>query len=109
MLKRPDGIYNQANPSGQVNPLALSDAYNDIVNITTLLGNINAGFKFTDWLEYRLLMGLNYGRGDRKAEIQGWIKGTGGNADGKGVAGVFNRYLSSQTITHTLNFNRDSQ
>lgn len=107
VLKRPNGMYNQTNPSGQVNPLALSDAYNDIVNITTLLGNLNAAYKFTDWLEYRLLYGLNYGRGDRKAEIQGWIKGTGGNADGKGVAGVFTRNLSSQTVTHTLNFVKD--
>ncbi len=107
VLKRPNGMYNQQNPSGQVNPLALSDAYNDYVNITTLLGNINAAYKFTDWLEYRLLYGLNYGRGDRKAEIQGWIKGTGGNADGKGVAGIFDRNLSSQTITHTLNFIKD--
>jgi iron complex outermembrane receptor protein len=106
-LKRSNGLYNQENPSGQVNPLALSDAYTDIVNITTLLGNINAAYKFTDWLEYRFLYGLNYGRGDRKAEIQGWIKGTGGNADGKGLAGVFTRNLSSQTITHTLNFIKD--
>lgn len=107
VLTRPNGLYNQTNPSGQVNPLALSAAYNDNVNITTLLGNLNAAYKFTDWLEYRFLYGLNYGRGDRKAEIQGWIKGTGGNADGKGVAGVFTRNLSSQTITHTLNFVKD--
>jgi TonB-linked SusC/RagA family outer membrane protein len=106
-MRRSNGLYNQENPSGQVNPLALSDAYNDIVNITTLLGNVNAAYKFTDWLEYRLLYGVNYGTGNRKAEIQGWIKGTGGNADGKGVAGVFNRYLFSQTVTHTLNFNKD--
>ena len=106
-LKHSDGTYNQANPSGQVNPLAISDAYNDYVNITTLLGNVNAGYKFTDWLEYRFLYGLNYGRGDRKGEIQGWIKGTGGDADAKGLAAVYGRNLSSQTITHTLNFNKD--
>ncbi|HEX6432367.1 MAG TPA: SusC/RagA family TonB-linked outer membrane protein, partial [Niastella sp.] len=107
VMKRSNGMYNQENPSGQINPLAFSDAYTDIVDITTLLGNFNAAFKFTDWLEYRLLYGVNYGRGSRKAEIQGWIKGTGGNADGKGLAGVFDRYLFSQTTTHTLNFNRD--
>ncbi|OQP45794.1 SusC/RagA family TonB-linked outer membrane protein [Niastella populi] len=106
-LRRSNGLYNQENPSGQINPLAFSDAYTDIVDITTLLGNFNAAYKFTDWLEYRMLYGVNYGRGSRKAEIQGWIKGTGGNADGKGLAGVFDRYLFSQTLTHTLNFNRD--
>jgi iron complex outermembrane receptor protein len=106
-MKRSNGLYNQENPSGQINPLAFSDAYNDKVDITTLLGNFNVAFKFTDWLEYRLLYGVNYGRGGRKAEIQGWIKGTGGDADGKGLAGVFDRYLFSQTVTHTLNFNKD--
>ena len=106
-LKRSDGTYNQTNPSGQVNPLAISDAYNDYVNITTLLGNVSAAYKFTPWLEYKFLYGLNYGRGDRKGEIQGWIKGTGGDADAKGLAGVFSRNLSSSTITHTLTFNKD--
>lgn len=106
-MRRSNGLYNQENPSGQVNPLAFSDAYNDIVNITTLLGNFNIAYKFTDWLEYRLLYGINYGAGNRRAEIQGWIKGTGGNADGKGIGAVFDRYLLSQTITHTLNFNKD--
>lgn len=106
-LKHSDGTYNQANPSGQVNPLALSDAYTDVGNLNMLLGNVNAAYKITDWLEYRLLYGLNYGTGNRKAEIQGWIKGTGGNADGAGAAAVLNSYLFSQTLTHTLNFNKD--
>ena len=105
-LKRSNGTYNQENPSGQVNPLALSDAYNDVTNITTVLGNANAAYKFTDWLEYRFIYGLNYGTGDRKGEIQGWIKGTGGNADNAGAAAVLNNYLFSQTLTHTLNFNK---
>jgi TonB-linked SusC/RagA family outer membrane protein len=107
VMKRSNGLYNLENPSGQVNPLALSDAYTDNIRITTLLGNINTAYKFTDWLEYRFMYGLNYGRGDRKLEIQGWIKGTGGNADGKGLAAVLTRNLSSQVLTHTLNFNKD--
>ncbi|MCS3797900.1 SusC/RagA family TonB-linked outer membrane protein [Niastella sp. OAS944] len=106
-LRYDDGTYNQANPSGQVNPLALSDAYTDISNITTVLGNVNAAYKFFDWLEYRFVYGLNYGTGNRKGEIQGWIKGTGGNADGAGAAAVLNNNLFSQTLTHTLNFNKD--
>lgn len=106
-LIRSNGLYNQENPSGQVNPLAMSDAYNDVSNITTVLSNVNAAYKFTDWLEYRFVYGLNYGAGNRKGEIQGWIKGTGGQADGAGVAAVLNNYLFSQTLTHTLNFNRD--
>lgn len=105
-LVRKNGLYNQTNPSGQVNPLALSDAYNDRINTTTLLGSASAGFKITNDLEYKMLLGVNYSTGLRKAEIQGWIKATGGNADGKGVAGVLNNRLLSRTITHTLNFNK---
>ena len=101
-LVRSNGVYNQTNPSGQVNPLALSAAYNDVTNITTILASASASYKIMPWLEYRLLFGLNYGNGERRSEIQGWISGTGSNADAKGVAAVQNSVLNSQTITHTL-------
>ncbi len=93
------------NPNGQVNPLALSDAYNDHAKVTTLLGNISAGYKITKDLEYMMFYGLNYSSGVRGQEIQGWISGTGGNADGKGLAQTGNAQLFSQTITHTLTYN----
>jgi TonB-dependent starch-binding outer membrane protein SusC len=107
VLRRPNGTYNQSNPSGQVNPLALSDAVNDRAATTTLLGNVNAAYKILPWLEYRFLYGVNYGEGGREWEMQGWIKGTGGDAPGKGAAAVLNNRLFSQTITHTLNINKD--
>lgn len=106
-LKRNNGLYNQTNPSGQVNPLALSDSYNDITDVTTLLGSFTAGYKFTDWLEYRMMYGVNYSSGQRKAEVQGWIRSIGGNAQNKGEAGVFSNKLKSTTVTHTLNFIKD--
>ncbi|MBL7698864.1 MAG: SusC/RagA family TonB-linked outer membrane protein [Chitinophagaceae bacterium] len=106
-LKRANGIYNQENPSGLVNPLALSDAYNDIADVVSLLGNISAGYKFTDWLEYKMLYGINYSTGNRRAEIQGWIRSIGGNAQNKGEAGVFQNTLQTSTLTHTLNFTKD--
>ncbi|MBO9199456.1 MULTISPECIES: SusC/RagA family TonB-linked outer membrane protein [Niastella] len=106
-LYNKDGTYNQTNQSGQANPLALSDAYNDKTNTTTLLGNFSAGYKFADWLEYRFLYGVNYGVGDRNTEIQGWIKRIGGDAPDNGLAYTANGKLFSQTITHTLNFNKE--
>ena len=104
-LKRSNGLYNQSNPSGQVNPLALSDAYNDKSNLIQLLGSFAAAYKITPKLEYKLLYGVNYGTGTRKTELQGWIAATGGVADGNGLANIANSDLFSQTITHTLNFN----
>ncbi|HEY1872648.1 MAG TPA: SusC/RagA family TonB-linked outer membrane protein, partial [Chitinophagaceae bacterium] len=104
VLKRADGTYNQTNPSGQTNPLALSDAYNDGTSITTLLASVSAGYKITPDLEYRLLIGVNYGTGSRKQEVQGWVKSFS-NAVG-GSANVADEQLSSQTITHTLNYTK---
>jgi TonB-dependent starch-binding outer membrane protein SusC len=106
-LKRSNGLYNQTNPSGQVNPLAMSDAYNDYSTLQQLLGSFTVGYKILPNLEYKLLYGVNYGAGSRKTELQGWIKATGGSADGNGLANIANSKLFSQTITHTLNFNKD--
>jgi len=72
-----------------------------------LLANFRVGYKFTDWLEYKLLYGVNYSVGDRRAEVLGWIRATGGNAPGNGEAGVFGNKLKSSTVTHTLNFTKD--
>lgn len=104
LLKRSDGTYNQTNPSGQTNPLALSDAYNDGTSITTLLGSVSAGYKITPDLEYRVLIGVNYGTGTRKQEVQGWVKSFS-NAVG-GSANVADEQLFSETITHTLNYTK---
>ncbi len=105
VLQRSNGLFNQENPSGQVNPLAFSAAYNDITSITTILASGTAAYKITPWLEYRLLGGINYSSGNRDGEVQGWITGTGGADHGSGAA--LNNQLSSQVITHTLNFNKD--
>ena len=107
VLKRSNGLYNQTNPSGQVNPLALSDAYNDLSSLTQLLGSFGVGYKLTPELEYKMLYGINYGTGSRKQELQGWISATGGNADGQGLANVASSKLFSQTVTHTLNYNKN--
>jgi len=102
VLKRSNGLYNQTNPSGQTNPLALSDAYNDGTSITTLLGSFSAAYKITPDLEYKVLVGINYGTGVRKQEIQGWIASLGNPVGGS--ANVANQQLFSETITHTLNY-----
>ena len=103
-LVRSDGSFNQTNPSGQINPLALSKYYDDRNNVTTLLGSIIGAYKILPNLVYQILYGVNYGEGLRKMQLQGLIAATGGNADGKGEAVVANAQLFSQTITHTLTY-----
>jgi len=104
VMQRSDGSYNQTNPSGQINPLALSTYYDDRNNVTTILGSITGAYKILPNLEYRILYGANYGTGSRNMQLQGYIAATGGNADGKGEATIAAAQLFSQTITHTLNY-----
>ena len=106
LLKRGDNDYT-VNPNGQVNPALLSKAYNDYATVTSLLGNISAGYKILPELEYMFFYGVNYSTGNRGQELQGFITGTGGNADGKGLANTASAQLFSQTITHTLTYTKD--
>jgi iron complex outermembrane receptor protein len=105
-LVNSDGSFMQSNPSGQINPLALSTFYNDYSDVTQILGNAGVSFKIFPWLTYNFLYGLNYGTSTRNAELQGLIAATGGNADGKGSAEQASGSLFSQTITHTLTFDQ---
>ena len=51
--------------------------------------------------------GVNYSTGNRGQELQGFITGTGGNADGKGIGNTASAQLFSQTITHTLTYTKE--
>ena len=105
LLKRSETQYT-VNPNGQVNPSLLSKAYNDYAVVTTLLGNMSAGYKILPELEYQFFYGMNYSTGTRGQELQGYIASTGGNADGKGLANTGSAQLFSQTITHTLTYTK---
>jgi TonB-linked SusC/RagA family outer membrane protein len=105
-MVNPDGSYMQTNPSGQINPLALSAYSNDYSKVTQILGNAGLSFQIFPWLTYNFLYGLNYGSATRDAELLGLISATGSNADGKGSAAEASGTLFSETITHTLTFDK---
>ena len=101
-LRAASGLYNfPTNGSG--NPLAFNDAYSDISSVFSFLGNISAAYKITDNLEYKMLYGINHGTGTRKMNIEGWLQGIPG-VSGLGFAGLADAKLTSETITHTLNY-----
>ncbi len=101
-LRNASGLYNfPSNGSG--NPLAFNDAFSDLSSVYSFLGNISAAYKITENLEYKMLYGLNHGRGTRSLNIEGWLPGIPG-VSGLGSAGIANALLNSQTITHTLNY-----
>lgn len=92
-------------PAG-INPLVVQNAANDYATVSTVLANISAGYKILPSLEYQFFYGANYSKGNRGNELQGWITGTSSNSDGKGSANVGTAELFSQTLTHTLTFNK---
>lgn len=103
-LRKADGSLNIKYGSSVLNPLGVSEAYNDQSKVTTILGSISPYFKFTNWLDYRMLLSLNYSSGIRRASIQQWINLN--DINNKGWATIANNELLTQQVTHTLNFNR---
>ncbi|WP_245975282.1 SusC/RagA family TonB-linked outer membrane protein [Deminuibacter soli] len=87
-----------------VNPLAMSEAYNDRSKVTSILGAISPYYKITNDLEYRMLYSINYSTGIRRSMINEFINLT--DYTGKGAAYYGNNELITQQITHTLNYNK---
>jgi TonB-dependent starch-binding outer membrane protein SusC len=85
------------------NPLNVSDAVNDKSKVTTVLASIAPSFKFTNWLEYKMLFSINYGTGNRRTMRH--INTNLGSSSGftnPGFAAIANSELITQQITHTL-------
>jgi len=90
-------------PNGVGNPLALLQAYDDIARINTFLGNVSAGYKILNNLEYKLLYSVNQSDGSRYTNVYGWLQGFSG-ISGTGFGNTANASLTSQILTHTLNY-----
>jgi len=103
-FKNSSGQYNLTSNSIP-NPLAVLDGFNDVANVDVFLGNITAGYKLMDNLEYKFLYAINHGTGVRNTSIDGWVDGLQG-VSGLGVGAISNATLTSQTFTHTLNYNK---
>jgi len=101
-LTNPDGTYNQKNPSGQINPDALSAYSDDYSHVTQLFGLGGVQFTIIPGLVYNFLYGVSYATSSRDAQIQGLIAATGSNFDGKGAGQIGGATLFNQNITNTL-------
>jgi TonB-dependent starch-binding outer membrane protein SusC len=101
-----NGVFNQKNPSGQINPLALSRYWDDFAHVSQLFASSTVSAKLTKHLTYGFLYGINYALSDAQEQIQGYISGTGTNFDGKGGAEVGSAHLFSSTLTHTLTWDQ---
>ena len=103
VLRKPDGSLNIEKGS-IINPLAQLELYNDNSRVTTTLASFSPYYKFTDWLEYRLLASVNYGTGLRRTSIGQELNIP--DFQDKGFAAIGTNELVTQQLTNTLNFNR---
>ena len=103
-LRHADGSLNIKSGT-VVNPLAMTEAYNDISKVTTVLASISPYYKFTPWLEYRVLASINYSSGTRRSSIRQDINLS--NTLGRGWASISSNELTTQQFTQTLNFNKE--
>ena len=90
--------------SSTINPVAQQQYYNDNSRVTTALASISPYYKFTDWLEYRALLAVNYSTGIRRTSIDQRLNIS--DYQQLGYAAIGNSELVTQQMTHTLNFNK---
>lgn len=101
-LKKADGSYNINPGGGNENPLALADLQKENLKVTTVIGSIAPSYKFTDWLEYKLIFSINHSTGERRTSSNQVLTPN----DPRGSASITNTELTTQQVTHTLNFNK---
>ena len=103
-LRNPDGsLYIVA--GDVVNPLAAQELYNDKSRVNAVLASIAPSYKFTDWLQYRLQLSVNYNSGERRTSINKRLINYPG-IENQGFAAISNSELTTQQMVHTLNFNK---
>lgn len=90
--------------STTINPLAMSEAYDDNSKVTTVLGSISPYVKLFKDLEYRMLFSINYSTGTRRAQIASFINLE--NIVDRGVAYTGTNELITKQWTNTLNYTK---
>jgi len=103
-LRNSDGSLVIDNGGAQINPLAMSEAYDDKSIVTNILGSISPSYKITNALEFRMLYSINYGTGTRRTQIGRNINLQ--NIQNRGWANYANNELITNQLTNTLTFNK---
>jgi TonB-dependent starch-binding outer membrane protein SusC len=88
-----------------VNPIALSKFARENLKVTTVLGSLSPYYKFSGWLEYKILFSINYSSGNSRSYMDQALGiypfyPPGGNA------GINNYGLLTEQFTNTLTFNK---
>jgi iron complex outermembrane receptor protein len=106
VVKRANGTDSAVNVGGTsiINPVGMSQSYEDEAKVTTVLASVSPFYKFTNWLEYRFLYSANYSQGIRRATVGPEINIA--RSQGKGSAQIGQNEFITQQFTHTLSFNK---
>ena len=92
-------------PGDVVNPLVNQEFFNDKSRVTTILASASPYYNFTDWLQFRTLVSVNYNTGERRTSIdQRFVNYF--SVSEKGSASISNNELTTQQIANTLTFNK---
>jgi iron complex outermembrane receptor protein len=97
-----NGMYNVLG-NGVGNPLSLLAGYNDVAYVTTLLANMGVTVNIVKGLDYKFLYSINQSDGTRNTNIDGFLRGFN-PIDGNGLGIHSEANLTSQILTHTLNY-----
>ncbi|MBY0482097.1 MAG: SusC/RagA family TonB-linked outer membrane protein [Chitinophagaceae bacterium] len=103
-LYKSSGAINITPGESVVNPLAMSDGFNDQADITNLFATVGVGYKLTDNLDYKFNISLNNQTGVRRATEAPFITIPG--VEGRGYGFYANSELTSEVLQHTLNYNK---
>lgn len=82
------------------NPVELNERNKNNFKVTTILASISPSYKFTNWLEYKLLVSVNYSSGVTRSSVKPFP------SDPRGTASINSSELITKQITHTLNINK---
>lgn len=103
-LRKPDGSFNILGEGSAINPEAMSAAYDDKVDINSILASVSPSFKLTNDLEYRFTYSINHQVGERETQIASFINIAQVFNNGQAYYGTVD--LTSQLMNHTLNYNK---
>ncbi|ACU58064.1 SusC/RagA family TonB-linked outer membrane protein [Chitinophaga pinensis] len=103
-LRKADGSFNILGEGSAINPEAMSAAYDDKVNINSIVASISPSYKITDNLEYRFTYSINHQVGERETQIASFINIAQVMNNGQAYYGTTT--LTSQLMTHTLNYSK---
>ena len=99
-LRNADGTLNPGTRDNP-NPVQVNEQRENNFKVTTILASIAPSYKFTNWLEYKLLVSINYSSGiTRSSQKQDPINNF------PGTATITNSELTTKQVTQTLNFNK---